>query len=49
LLCEAIGEIGGSLIEDESKGNRWPELISELWSMFQHTELKIIESAFKIL
>lgn len=48
LLCDAIGEIGASLIQDEAK-NEWPELINTLWSLFQQERLEIVECAFKIL
>lgn len=51
LICDAIGEIGGSLLEDseKEKGNRWPELINILWQLFMQERNPLIEGGFKIL
>jgi len=36
MVCDAIGEIGGTLMNDEEKtGDKWPELVSNLWEMFK--------------
>ncbi|CAK67710.1 unnamed protein product (macronuclear) [Paramecium tetraurelia] len=47
-LCDTIGEIGGSLYEDDNH-NEWPNLLPTLWQMFLSPKNDIIECGFKIL
>ncbi|CAD8070471.1 unnamed protein product [Paramecium primaurelia] len=47
-LCDTIGEIGGSLYEDDNH-NEWPNLLSTLWQMFLSSKNDIIECGFKII
>ncbi|CAK69294.1 unnamed protein product (macronuclear) [Paramecium tetraurelia] len=47
-LCDTIGEIGGSLYEDDSH-NEWHNLLPTLWQMFLSPNNDIIECGFKIL
>lgn len=49
LICDCIGELGGSLLEDKDAGNQWPELISIVWSLFMKESVELLESGFKIL
>ena len=46
-ICDAIGEIGGSLYSDENK-NDWPELVTLLWQLFLSPKPELIESGFKV-
>jgi len=47
-ICDAIAEIGGSLIEDATQ-NRWPELIGLIWQLLGANRNELIESGLKIL
>ncbi|CAD8128052.1 unnamed protein product [Paramecium sonneborni] len=47
-LCDIIGEIGGSLYQDQNH-NEWPNLLPILWQMFLSPKSDIIECGFKIL
>ncbi|CAD8079878.1 unnamed protein product [Paramecium primaurelia] len=47
-LCDTIGEIGGSLYENDNH-NEWPNLLPTLWQMFLSSNNDIIECGFKIL
>ncbi|CAD8204866.1 unnamed protein product [Paramecium octaurelia] len=47
-LCDTIGELGGSLFEDETK-NSWPNLLQTLWQLFLSPKNDLIECGFKIL
>lgn len=49
LICDCIGELGGSLLEDKEVGNQWPELISIVWSLFMKEDVAMLQSGFKIL
>eukprot|EP00828_Plagiopyla_frontata_P031997 TRINITY_DN41793_c0_g1_i3.p1 TRINITY_DN41793_c0_g1~~TRINITY_DN41793_c0_g1_i3.p1 ORF type:complete len:442 (-),score=61.87 TRINITY_DN41793_c0_g1_i3:44-1369(-) len=47
-ICDAIGEIGGSLLQDK-QNNQWPELIPSIWALLSSNSNILIESSFKIL
>lgn len=49
LICDCIGELGGSLLEDKEAGNQWPELIPMVWGLFMKEEAAFLQSGFKIL
>lgn len=49
LICDCIGELGGSLLEDKDAGNQWPDLISIVWSLFMKEDPALLQSGFKIL
>lgn len=49
LICDCIGELGGSLLEDKDAGNQWPDLISVVWSLFMKEDVALLQSGFKIL
>lgn len=49
LVCECIGELGGSLLEDKEAGNQWPDLIPAVWGLFMKEDPAQLQSGFKIL
>lgn len=42
LICNCIGELGGSLIENKNTGNQWPDLISIVWSLFMKEDVSLL-------
>lgn len=45
-LCDAIGEIGGSLYEQD---NKWPELITQIFALLQHQNPIFQDAALRIM
>lgn len=50
LICDAIGEIGGSLLEEEDQSSqKWPEFLPTIWQLFSHQSEVQQECGFRIL
>lgn len=50
LLADAIGEIGGNLLEDCSNNNsQWPELVPNIWRMLSSENISLVEAGMKII
>lgn len=49
LISDAIGEIGGSLLSEESTAQEWAELLQQCWQLFSQESAKYVMAGFRIL